>query len=1259
MKKLLFCVSGIAVVAVIGLIALPSLVPSSVYKDKIESQLSQELDRDVRVLGDIKLSVFPVIRANAGRVEIDNPDGFEAEQFASMDAMSARVKLIPLFSKRVQITSFTLKNPTISLEKNSNGAMNWAFGDETPAREPSETGPFKRDGRFKSVTPSIGKFALESGTINYSDKVAGRTHNLTDVNIDFALSSLSAPLDIDGNLIYNGTPADIDLSLNSMRDFLDGKEAPVSFALKTDFADISSKGKFLEGEDIRFDLDVDGDVSNVAKLVKFSPVKVPYAELANAVKISGNYVYDGKILTAKNADIMLSGSNFDAGFTGRATLSEPPIFDGRVTLDADDVKSLAKSLKQDIKGLDLIKTAKVSADFKAQGKGFAANNINADIKGDGLSATYSGSAVIADTVTATGAFTAKAAALPTLIKSLDMDIPQAKAAQNLDAKGNLSYTEDAITLSGLDVKTSGGAVNGSYTGGAVISESKSAQGEFSVDTTSVPNLVKLLELDVPQAAALQSLNAKGSLNYTEDAITLSGLDVKTSGGAVNGSYSGGAVISETKSAQGAFTVDTASVPNLVKLLELDIPQAAALQSLNAKGSLNYAGDVISVNGLDVKSNGGAVSGSYNGDVKITDKTPNANGQFLVDIPSVAKANKVANLKIDAANAVGSLKASGGLNLAGKNISFTGLDATTAGDLINGHYAGTARIGDVTGYDGHFTTTLTSLGEMSKRANIEIPYSNAIGTINVEGNISGQGETLKFHTLNASLSDGQLNGKFTGAASLNNGLSLDGDLSADIPSLRNLSQSTGKNILPPSTSSGPIYERFSASGKVKGNPAEITFNSADIQLDALRGTGDFAINMRKAKPYMSGRLNMNDLDIRPYMAAYTAQKPTGAIQPWSEAPINVSPLRAFDGDFTLSSPNIVTDRMSLGQTQMSAKLSNGVMTADMPNLVMYGGIGRMKAVLNGSNSVPSIYLDMGLDRLDTDSFLAAAAGFTNATGELGSLFKLEGRGRTQAEIMRSLTGRGDFKMLNGKIAGVDLPTLLTGIDQALSSRSLPSGIGPSYSTTFSDILGLFTITNGVANINKFSLGGPGVLAEGTGNIDIGNQQIDFSIRPRLTGKSANELGSFGIPIRVQGRFGNVKVGLDDRLIGQIVAERARAKAASLITNQVGGDLGNIIGGVVGGQQSSQRGGVGSILGGVVGDNQQSTQNDGIGNILSGVIGGSQQPSQSGGIESILGGVLGGTQPTPTQQQQKQPEQPAEPKKKEPSIEDVLGGLFGGK
>ena len=205
---------------------------------------------------------------------------------------------------------------------------------------------------------------------------------------------------------------------------------------------------------------MDGDISDVAKLVALSPVEVPYADLANAIKLSGNYGYDGKILSAKSADINITGSSFNAGFKGGATLSSPPVFDGRVSLDARDVKSLAKALKQDVKGLDLITSANISADLKAQGKGFAANNIDADIKGSDLAVNYAGSAVIGDTITASGNFSANTASVPDLLKAIDQDIPQATAINNLDAKGSIVYTGDLISLTNLNVKTGGGAVSG-------------------------------------------------------------------------------------------------------------------------------------------------------------------------------------------------------------------------------------------------------------------------------------------------------------------------------------------------------------------------------------------------------------------------------------------------------------------------------------------------------------------------------------------------------------------------------------------------------------------------------------------------------------------------------------------------------------------------------------------------------------------------------------------------------------------------------
>ena len=124
MKKFIIGFVILIIILTVGLLALPSLIPSSVYKENIESQLTRELARDVRVQGDVRLSVFPVIKANTGRVEIDNPEGFSQERFVEMDAMSARVKLWPLFSKRVEIASFTLKNPSISLEKREDGQTN-------------------------------------------------------------------------------------------------------------------------------------------------------------------------------------------------------------------------------------------------------------------------------------------------------------------------------------------------------------------------------------------------------------------------------------------------------------------------------------------------------------------------------------------------------------------------------------------------------------------------------------------------------------------------------------------------------------------------------------------------------------------------------------------------------------------------------------------------------------------------------------------------------------------------------------------------------------------------------------------------------------------------------------------------------------------------------------------------------------------------------------------------------------------------------
>ena len=1256
MKKLLIGSGSVIVLAIVGIIALPSLVPSSVYKEKIETQLSKELGRSVRVLGDVKLGVFPVIRANTGRVEIDNPDGYSAKHFASMDAMSARVKLLPLLSKRVEITSFTLKNPLINLERKADGQENWVFAepDEAAPKDEAETGPFKRNGRYAQIDPAIGKFTLEGGNISYVDAIKGASHKLENVNVAVALTGLAAPLKIDGDFIYNGTAADLDMNLNSPRDFLDGREAPLNLRLKTEFTEIDAKGRFLASEDIAFNFDVDGEVSDMKRLVSLSPKPIPYADKISTVKLAGNYNYDGTTFSAKGADISAKGPAFNAGFKGDATLADKPILNGQLSLDANDVKSLAASIDKEIKGIELIQTAMVTADFKAQGAGFSANNIKADIGGDGLRASFNGAATSGDTITAKGAFTGSADSVAALLSALELDIPQAAAVKAANLKGNISYAEDNISLTGLDVSTSGGAVTGSYKGAANLrGKDIDADGVFSLDIPSVANASQLAGLDLEQAKAIGNLAGSGAVKVDGKNYALSNLDIKTSGGAVAGSYKGAANMQgEAINANGVFSLDIPSVANASQIAGLDLSAANAVGTLSGSGTVQLEGKNYALSNLDFNTSGGAVAGSYQGAASMQGDYVTADGRFDVNIPNVAEANRIADLKIDAANAVGSLTANGSIKMAGKDISLSNLSAQTNGEVINAGYNGALSLGEgAQSYQGSFNTTLSSLDKFAALTGIEVPYKDAIGTLTASGNVSGEGKAVSISGLNAKLEGGQINGQYTGSARIDNGFNLDGQLDANIPSLRAVAAAGGNSALPPSTAAGQIFERFTLSGRVNGTPEHIKFQNASIAMDAIKGTGAFDVDLTRTKPYLTSALNLDGLDLRPYMAAYTAQKPAGAIQPWSEEPIKTEGLKGINGSFTLDTPNIVTDRMSLGQSNISANLNNGVLNADIPNLLLYNGLGRLDVTFDASNAVPSFTMDAKLDRLNTNKFLQAIAGFTNATGQSGTSFSLAGSGRSQGEIMRSLSGNGEFKVEDGEIQGVDMTALLTGLDSALTSRSLPGGIGSNYTTKFNNILGQVKIANGVATIDDFSFSGLGVLAEGGGSIDIGQQSINFRLRPRLTGSSANNFSSFGIPIKMQGKFGATSIGLDTDFLGQIVAQQAQARAASLIQEQVGGQLGGALGAVLGGGASS---------------GQSSGGQTSAGNVLGSIIGGQQsqtapvqqQPqSTQDAVSGILGGLLGGGGSSQAPQSQETQSAPESTPKKEPSVEDALLGLFG--
>lgn len=940
MRKFILWTVGIFVILLLSAIIIPFLIPSSVYKAAIEDQLTNRFGRQVTIAGDVSVSPLPVLKVHTEQVEIENPDGFTAEHFAQMESLYVRIKLLPLLSKRVEISAFELVNPTISLEKQESGEVNWLLGS-SDSNISADQGSFKRDGRYSDLNASIGKFSISEGLVTFEDRQKNKSHKLTDVNLTMSVPSLSSPISARGDMIVNGIAVDAEITLKTPRSYLDGKKTSVNFNVSTILGSATAKGHFTESENNHFVFDVKGSLMELFKWSEFFG-RSDISNIIETIDFAGLYSYDETGFIAKDANIAFSGPDLKSSFIGDAQLS--------------------------------------------------------------------------NTLTATGDLTFKTEKLIAFASYIDMDLPSGDAFNAIDLKSMISTAGDNLIADALEMTLRGSGTEVELSGKAIIGNEVTFSGEYSADINSAADLANQFNIELESMAALGRIKAIGKLEYG------------------------------------------------VQDIKIQTDANAQSSDLTA----NYIGNVI-------------------------------------------------------------------------------FDETGAN------------------FDGQFNSTIPSLSNLALTTQIDIPYAQSIGALQANGNILGSIHKLNIQDLEVDLTQGQLNGRFDGNATYSDGLILAGTLDTEIPSARILTQTATGIELPASTATGQIYERIAMSGIVSGSPSEINFTDANLSMDAIEGGGKFTLDMTKKRPLLKGNLDLGQIDMRPYLDAYMTPPPgtEGQLQPWSEVPFDFSALKLMDGEYIIRTPKVIFGPLTFGQTDLKTAVSNGVLTARLPEVNLYGGLGVMSASLDVSGELPKITLAVTLEDIRSNRFLASLADFTRLEGNGHTVIELTGEGRTQGEIMRSLNGYGNFEVLGGLIEGIDLSKFLSGLDETLAQRILPNGIGTNYATKFDDMVGKFQIKDGVVSIESFNMTAFNVLASGGGKLDIGQQSLDFSLRPRLTRSNANDIGKFGVPLRFQGKWGSISPGPDYELLQDIAIEAAKSKAREEITERVNGELGNILGGVLGG------------------------------------------------------------------------------------------------
>lgn len=366
-------------------------------------------------------------------------------------------------------------------------------------------------------------------------------------------------------------------------------------------------------------------------------------------------------------------------------------------------------------------------------------------------------------------------------------------------------------------------------------------------------------------------------------------------------------------------------------------------------------------------------------------------------------------------------------------------------------------------------------------------------------------------LMATLEAAPLSATFDGTFDIRTGAVM-GSTTARGPSLRNLAAWAGASL-----GQGPGLGPFAVSGRLTVGPRRYAFENAAVEIDAVRGRGDFLIEQGPKKPFLSGRIEIPQIDLNPYLAprveasgaevvtvtAVDVKKPG-----WNETPISLGGLKAINANLEITTGALQFLKMKFDRTQINFVLNDGYLAATMPELQLYGGNGTGRIEIDARAPEIVVRNELAVQKVNARAFFEAAFGFTKLEGTAKIDWGLTSRGANQKQMMSSLAGTANFSFQNGALNGVNLGGLSKTIRNAVRGEM----VSPTARTPFSSFTASVKAADGVLATSDLTMVTPEARINAIGVIDMGGRAVDMRLTPRLSG--------IAVPFRASGAWGSI-------------------------------------------------------------------------------------------------------------------------------------------
>lgn len=166
----------LVLLALVGIIFLVTFVSPNRLKPVLTDQVMKYTGRQLAIDGEMSWTFFPYLGVKVGHSTLSNPSDFNEKTFAEISHMTVGVRLMPLFSKKIESSGIVLDGMKLHLIKNKNGKVNWAFNTAVPAKEVSVNEP--STGKKMALGLVISGLDVTNAAIDYADDQAKKYYTI-------------------------------------------------------------------------------------------------------------------------------------------------------------------------------------------------------------------------------------------------------------------------------------------------------------------------------------------------------------------------------------------------------------------------------------------------------------------------------------------------------------------------------------------------------------------------------------------------------------------------------------------------------------------------------------------------------------------------------------------------------------------------------------------------------------------------------------------------------------------------------------------------------------------------------------------------------------------------------------------------------------------------------------------------------------------------------------------------------------------------